>query len=158
MKQMIKGKKADLKIQETAFMLLALVLFFALVFVFYANIQLSKLYSERDRLMQEQAVGMLSKLSNMPELSSAEGLDYDKIIALKSVSKYDGLFKGILKIQVIKIYPNKEIITIIDNSKGKNYTMYSAYEPLCYTAYESEEAFQKCDIAKLVVYVEQFKQ
>ncbi|MBI5148248.1 hypothetical protein HZA33_01060 [Candidatus Pacearchaeota archaeon] len=151
----MKNKKADLKIQETAFMLLALAMFFALVFVFYTNIKLSGLYAERNRLYQERGVSMLSKLANMPELSSAEGLDYDSIIALRNVTGYDKLFKGLLGIQVVRVYPKKEVITIFDNTKGKNWISYSSYIPLCQLVFEEEQATTRCDIAKLIVYVEQ---
>lgn len=151
----MKSKKADFKIQQTAFMLLALVLFFVLIFIFYSNFQMSKLYSERNKLFQERAITTLSKLQNMPELSSDNGLDYDKIVAFRNLTKYDSLFTGILKIQVMKLYPDKEVITIIDNTKGKEYISYSAYTPLCHTEFQYEQAFRKCEIAKLIVYVEQ---
>ena len=151
----MKNKKADFKIQETAFMLIALILFFVLIFIFYSNFQLSKMYSERNQLLQERAITMLSKLQNMPELSTGNGLDYDKIVAFRNLTKYDSLFSGILKIQVLKLYPEKETITIIDNIKGKDYISYSAYVPICQTEFQYEEAFEKCEIAKLIVFVEQ---
>ena len=42
-------KRAQLQIQETAFMLLALAFLFTLVFIFYSNFQIRQLYSEKNR-------------------------------------------------------------------------------------------------------------
>jgi hypothetical protein len=152
-----ENKKAQLKIQETAFMLLALAFLFVLIFIFYSNIQVKQLYSEKNKLQSEKAITLLQKLSAMPEFSCMKGncIDFDKVIAMKNVSGYDSLWKGLSSIRIRTLYPNATLITIYE--KGRKDITYSAYFPLCRTMYQDGYVWQDCDLAKLLVSIEEAK-
>jgi len=152
-----RNKSAQLQIQETAFMLLALAFLFALMFIFYSNFQVKQLYSEKNRLQAEKAVTLLQKIETMPEFSCLKGncIDFDKIISIRNVSGYDALWKGLSSIRIVTIYPNRSIITVYD--KGRKDITYSGYVPLCKTQYKEGYIWQDCDLAKLLVSIEEAK-
>ncbi|MFH1249279.1 MAG: hypothetical protein V1660_03945 [archaeon] len=158
MRHLYAGRgKAQLKIQETAFMLLGLAMLFALILIIYANMQVKQLYSEKNQLKAERAINLLGKLAAMPELSCIIGncIDMDKALAIRNVSGYENLWKGLSSIKIVTIYPNQSSITIYD--KGKKDITYSSYVPLCRTAYKDGYVWQDCDVAKLLVSVEEVK-
>lgn len=152
-----RNKSAQLQIQETAFMLLALAFLFALMFIFYSNFQVKQLYSEKNRLQAEKAVTLLQKIEAMPEFSCLKGncIDFDKITSIKNVSGYDALWKGLSSVRIVTIYPNRSIITVYD--KGRKDITYSGYVPLCKTQYKDGYIWQDCDLAKLLVSIEEAK-
>lgn len=149
--------KAQLKIQETAFMLLALALLFVFIFIFYSNFQVKQLYSENNKLREEKAINLMQKMASMPEFSCIEGncIDLDKVIAIKNVTGYEVLWKGMSSVKVVTLYPNKTIIAIYE--KGRQDITYSAYFPLCRTRYLDGYVWQDCELGKLLVSVEEAK-
>ncbi len=155
--------KGQIKVQETAFMLLALVMLFALLFMFYMNFQMKQLYSEANKLKEEQAISMLQKLSAMPEFASTAeqgGIDYDKLLALRNVSGYDALWSGIRAIEVVSIFPQNEsrAITVYKSKAYGSTLSYSTYIPLCVTRYTNGYIWHDCKLARLVVSIEEARQ
>jgi hypothetical protein len=152
-----KGRKAQLKIQETAFMLLALIFLFALLFIFYSNYEVRQVYSAKNLALKERAISLLDKFVAMPEFSCLEGgcIDEDKLIAIRNLTTYGDLWRGVSRIQVVRIYPSKQIITVYQ--KGTPELTYSAFVPLCKTIYSEGYILQKCDLAKLLVSIEEVK-
>ncbi|MFH0831834.1 MAG: hypothetical protein V1886_03140 [archaeon] len=148
------NRKAQLKIQETAFMLLALAFLFALLFIFYSNFQVNQIYSAKNKLLSEQAISLLDKFMSLPEFSCLQGacIDEDKLYALRNMSAYEDLWKGIAKIQVVRIYPKQEMITIYQ--KGKAEMSYSSFVPLCKTMQYEGYVWQQCSLAKLLISIE----
>ena len=68
----VKNKKAQLKIQQMAFMLIAITLFFVLVGMFVLKIQLSELRNTASILEEKNALLLVTKLANSPEFSCGE--------------------------------------------------------------------------------------
>lgn len=151
------SRKGQLKIQETAFMLLALAFLFALLFIFYSNYQVKEIYSEKNKLLEEQAISLLEKFMAMPEFSCLQGecIDEDKLFVLRNMTSYNDLWRGISKIQVVKIYPQKESIIIYQ--KGKAEITYSSFIPLCKTKQSEGYVWQECSLAKLLISIEEAK-
>lgn len=146
--------KAQLKIQETAFMLLALAFLFALLFIFYSNYQVRQIYAEKNKLLEEQAISLLEKFMAMPEFSCLHGtcIDEDKFAVLKNMTAYNDLWRGISKIQVVRIYPQREVLTVYQ--KGKADITYSSFVSLCKTEQLEGYIWQNCALAKLLVSIE----
>src|SRR3989344_1876541 len=105
--------KAQMKIQQTAFMLLAVTLFFVLVGLAVVGFRLSGLKESATDLEQKNALLLVSKLANSPEFSCGESfgtrktdcVDADKVMILKeNEEKYQG-FWGASNIEIKKIYP-----------------------------------------------------
>lgn len=167
---MVKGKKAQFKTQQMAFMLIAIVVFFALVAIFVLAFNLSSLKETANLLEEQNAMLLVSKLANSPEFSCGEAfggtrvncIDFDKIMALKqSISKYR-YFWGISNIEIRKIanseqeipcslsnYPNCNVMKLLENS-STGYD-YSNFVSLCWKENSGQEIYDKCEIGKLII-------
>ena len=168
---MIKTKKAQLKIQQMAFMLMAITLFFVLVGMFVLVFRFSGLKESATALEEKNAMLLVIKLANSPEFSCGEAfgsnrincIDSDKVMMLKeNTAKYAG-FWGVAEIQIRKIYPNTggiictptnyqncDIIEVF--SKNVNsLPPASNFVSLCRKESYNEEIYNKCELAKLMV-------
>jgi len=168
-----KNKKAQMKIQQTAFVLIAVTMFFVLVGMFFLNIQMSGMEETAGLLREREAQQVVSKLANSPEFScgsSFEGeirgtcVDFDKVMALKKEiekNKEYGELWGVEGIELRKAYPyegepikcteenypdcNK--VTIIESNK----TGSDSFVSLCRKADLGYDTKSKCVIGKLIV-------
>lgn len=113
----MRNKKAQMKIQQMAFMLIAVTLFFVFAGLFFAMIVFSDIRETAEELEQRDALLLVSKLANSPEFACGNAfgsfrtncIDADKAMALKNnIEKYEDLrgnFWGIDGIEIRKIYP-----------------------------------------------------
>jgi hypothetical protein len=160
-KKMTENKKSQLKIQQTAFMLLALVVLFSIVIIFYFNFTRTSRVNEANDLMTQEAYSLLQKFSGNPEFSCVDSsgmvycLDEDKLVALSNMSsKYKDYFSGIASLQVREIYPSNKTIIIYNspaNSATEEVLMYSAFIPLCKLQVFEGYNWQQCKLAKFIV-------
>ncbi|MFH1311293.1 MAG: hypothetical protein ABIH65_02715 [Nanoarchaeota archaeon] len=167
----ITQKKAQMKIQQMAFMLIAVTLFFVLVGMFFVMIVFSNVNKTAGLLEEENAILLVTKLANSPEFSCEYAfggqkiscVDSDKVMALKNnINKYSG-FWGVSGIEIRKIYPessriectsenypNCDEIRIIKNSG----TGVSNFVALCRKENIDNVIKDKCELAKIIVYYE----
>ena len=164
-----KPKKAQLKIQQMAFMLMAVTLFFILVGLFVLVIRFSGLKQSAEILEEENAVLLLSKLANSPEFSCGESfgtktncIDSDKVMVLKEhIGKYFD-FWGVSNIEIRKIYPDMpETECNLGNYPDCNLIKITSTElkgvglsnfvSLCRKESFEGEIFDKCELAKIIV-------
>lgn len=88
------SSKAQMKIQQMAFMLVALMIFFALVGVVYFAISGSNLKQKAQDLEDKEAKEIVRKLSGSPELSFTSStdcsscIDIDKALFIKEIPIY----------------------------------------------------------------------
>ena len=164
------NRKSQLKIQQMAFMLIAVTLLFAFVGLFVISIRTSGLTERANLLAEENAIELVGKLANSPEFSCGElfegrsnCIDADKTMVLKEAKEYDG-FWDVNEIKIKRIYPaeSKEIkcteenypdcnvIEIYsDDSENRNYK--SNFVSLCRKEQVEDSIKNKCEIAKLMV-------
>ncbi|MFA5061141.1 MAG: hypothetical protein WC494_02410 [Candidatus Pacearchaeota archaeon] len=156
-------KSAQMKIQQMAFMILAVFLFFILVGLFFLSIELRGIKQKATILNEEVVISSLQVISDMTELSydSKESLtlDEDKLRVLPTISEYDS-FWGVSSIKVYKIYPAREIIKcpaqncnyyeIYDNGQ-KNVKEYSTFISICKKVKELGYVYDRCEIGKISV-------
>jgi len=164
------SKKGQLKIQQMIFMLLAVFLLFVLVGLFFLSISLSNLKETATQIGEKNALLLVSKLANSPELSCGEAfgssrtncIDFDKIIALNNLEGYSDLL-GLAKVEIRKIYPdagnvlcNQEnypdcgIVKLVDkNVETSPYT--SNFVSLCRKETDNKVIYDKCELALLMV-------
>ncbi len=164
------AKKGQMKIQQTAFMLLAVTLFFAIVGMFFLTIFFSDLRQSAEDIEERSALTLVSKLANSPEFSCGGAfggtklscIDGDKVMSLQENSgKYSG-FWGVDGIEIRKIYPEvhgrcdqsnypncREIVVLDRNKRGVGVSNFVA---LC--KYEDINGLiqENCDLARLIVY------
>jgi hypothetical protein len=159
-------KKAQMKVQEMAFVLVAIVIFFIMVTLVYLAIRMSSLKEDVTSQREEAAKELARKLADIPEFSwTASGcsgcLDMDKLIVLKDRTSYRN-FWDIDYLMIENVYPNKtdiectkanypdcRTITIVNNSKYIG-SPASAFVALCRLE-SSEGGYSKCELGKIHV-------
>ena len=151
-------KKGQLKIQEMAFVLLAVVFLAALLLLFLARFQIGKIQKAATELRELRTVTMLRMIASMPELvcsRSAICIDEDKLNAFnksKQLQKdYSELWQSanIVNITIEEIYPRTaKKYVVYGKATRENIVSYSTFVPLC-----SESKYVSCKIAKIKVTV-----
>lgn len=102
------NKKSQFKVQQMAFMLAAVVLFFVLVALFWITFQYRNLKQEATQLERDKVIQMSEFLSGSTEFSCGSYcIDTDKLIVLMNKSVYKDLWP-VSYIRVRKIYPVQE--------------------------------------------------
>jgi hypothetical protein len=164
---MVKNK-GQMKIQQMAFVLMALTLFFAFAGLFFLSFAFSGVKEHKTRIGEETALSLVVRLANSPEFSCGRVfdnvgiscVDADKIMILKSnYEKYEDFWGDeILNIEVVKLfpidntlctlgnYPNCGVISIFSNREG---FYKDNFVSLCRKASSEGKTYDKCDIAKL---------
>lgn len=164
---MVKSK-AQMKIQQTAFMLVAVTLFFALAGLFVLGFRLSNLKEQASSLEKENSLLLASKLANTPEFSCGESfgnkrtncIDSDKVMALKEKSRDYKDFWQVSDIKIMKLsnnsiecsnsnYPECGIISILSSNVEGSYN--SVFVSLCRKKSDGSTFYDKCELAKLMV-------
>lgn len=163
--------KAQLKIQQMAFMLMAVTLFFVMIGMFILIFRFSKLKESATMIEEKNALLLVTKLANSPEFSCGESfgsnrincVDADKVMMLREdISKYSN-FWGVAEIQIRKVYPDKgnikctagtyENCGVIDVfSKNVNsLPPVSNFVSLCKKDSYNDEVYDKCELAILMI-------
>lgn len=164
----IKNKAGQMKIQQMAFMLIAVMVFLSLVGLLIISVKFSGLKKKATELQSTNALLLVSKLANSPEFSCGNALgkgvsciDADKIMALKdNLGGYKN-FWGVSSIEVKKIYPSfdKDVVCDKDNYPNCNIievlpgqgVFYSNFVALCRKESSGYNVYNKCELAKLMV-------
>lgn len=173
MKTRIKEKKAQMKIQQMSFMLIAVFIFFALVGMIVISFFMNNMHNDANDLREQNAKLLASKIANSPELSCGEAydelrtncIDLDKAIVFKeSVEKYKN-FWGIASLEIQRIYPKTNsanqiiectktnypscnFITLINNADTPDR---SSYVALCRKEVYNEKIVTKCELGRIII-------
>lgn len=157
-----------MKIQQTAFMLIAVTLFFVLVGLFLLSFKISDLKRGATNLEEKNAALLVSKLANSPEFSCGSSfgenkidcVDADKVMALKeNIGNYTGFWEK-TNIEIRKIYPSGDVECISSNYpncqvikliSGERGTYLSNFVALCRKETHEDGFYDKCELAKLMV-------
>src|SRR3989338_4817600 len=171
------NKKSQMKIQQMAFMLIAIMIFFALVGLIILTVGFSGLKEKATALQEENANLLVSKLANSPEFSCGQVfeskencIDLDKVFVLKdNINKYKN-FWGVSGIEIIKIYPeNKNLICTSANypacdilklvSDKTTGISVENFVSLCRKEYDLETSivYDKCELGKILVRYEKIQ-
>ena len=168
-KKRTQNRLGQMKIQQMAFMLIAITLFFMLVGIFVLVIRFSSLKQASVILEEENSVLLVTKLANSPEFacgasfgsSKLSCIDGDKIMVLKNhISKYIG-FWGVAEIEIRKVYPNSVecssenypdcgIIKVYSRDVNK-LPASSNFVALCWKESSDIGIYDKCEVARLMV-------
>jgi hypothetical protein len=167
----MKTKKAQMKIQQMSFMIIAVFLFFALVGMIVMTVKMNELKNSATTLREQNAKLLVTKLASSPEFSCGEVygtqktdcIDLDKVMVLKdSIGKY-AEFWGVSSLEVRKIYPrtisndiectktnypNCNLIVLINKSDSYDKSNFVA---LCRKEMYKNEVVNKCEMGKLII-------
>ena len=155
-------KKAQLKIQQMAFMLMAVFVFFILVGLFYVIIESQKWKQEANALEKNKAIELANMLASSAEFTcGAYCVDADRVMVLGNRTAYRNFF-GLESIEIRTVYPknSKEILCTLSSypncnlikifSKGKGENTASSFVSLCKRVNEKDYIYYKCELAKLI--------
>lgn len=159
-----KDKKAQLKIQEMSFMLLAVVLFFILAGLFYLSIQYRDIHKKAVYFEKEKSKSSVRKLAETAEFTCGKPLcvDADKLMAMRNRAAYNE-FWPVKSIEVRKVFPSSEEIICNKNnypncsifevydSKIENIEKVSSFVALCRKEIENNYVYDKCELGKMVI-------
>lgn len=155
--KMDKQKKAQMKIQEMAFVLLALVLLAVIGAMFFLKLSQNKMMESAQELRTKTVLSLLDRISNLPELEcfckpscKANCIDENKMEFMKTImpqEKLDLLFQGISSAKVIRVYPLSDSGNEIQLYTGKpsNASYQRTFINLC--KYELSSFDYTCSIA-----------
>ncbi len=158
------SKKGQMKVQEMAFVLIAIILFFGMVALVYFSIRLSSLKEDVTSIREQSAKELSRKLADIPEFSWTSStcsgcIDLDKVLVMKDRAAYKG-FWDLDYLMVERVFPNKTAvectranypecgkITLINNTKyfGSPAT---AFVALCRIE-PSKGGYTKCEMGKI---------
>ena len=170
---MPKNKKSQVRMQEMAFMLVGVIMFFVFVGLFGFAILFNMLRNSAQQTAENNALAAVKNLASSPEFycatSKTNCVDADKAMALSNNPNYMK-FYSFSRLEIIKSsafnknrnemvkctmanYPNCEEIVIYDKNAEYEKAV-SSYVALCRTEIENGANYQKCELAKLVVATE----
>ena len=169
-RKVVKNKMGQMKIQQMAFMLIAVTLFFVFVVMFLLTIVFSNVKRSAESVQEENAMLLVSKLANSPEFSCGNSfggarincLDMDKIMAVQSHMRDYSNFWNVKKIEIREIYPlenkvecslenypNCGFISLGDTNDGIGVSNFVA---LCHKGELDGLTQDVCKLGRLIVY------
>jgi len=155
-------KKAQFKIQEMAFILLAIVLFFVIVGLFFVAIYSRNLKNIATNAEEGQAILIAQVLAEYPEFSCGSlCLDADRLIVMNKRRKYTN-FWPVETIEVRKITKEEEKECTLENypdcnyfkvhnSETENIRKVGSFTSLCRKDITSGQTYDKCELAKILI-------
>ena len=162
-------KRGQLQIQQLAFLIVAIFLFFIIVGLFFLNVSMGSIKGSAQDLKTEKAISFLSTIPSMTEFNAncANCVDKDKLKAFIYFSKEYKQFFPLDSLRALKIYPKPENFSISDellcpsseciilfNSTKPEIVEYSIFVPVCETSKRTGIVITDCEIWKLIGGVE----
>ncbi|MBU1136238.1 MAG: hypothetical protein KJ559_01900 [Nanoarchaeota archaeon] len=160
----LNKRKAQFKIQQMAFMILAVILLFVIALLFYLSIQQKNLINQSLNLRENQAVIMSRFISDSSEFSCGSYcVDTDRMIFLQNRSVYNK-FWPVSYIRIRKIYPeynneecgianypNCSFFNIYENSNIESNVFVGSFVALCRYEKIQDSPERICEIGKITV-------
>lgn len=142
-----KKTQAQMKIQEMAFVLVAVFFLFGLMLIFFTRMQADQYKQISDIVRNARIHGMLEYTASIPELrcsssmiaySEQSCIDYDKLKIMANTQriseKYKDMFyvSNIQSVEISIILPEPESFTIYNSTKATNNTRTESINyPIC---------------------------
>jgi|GEM_PF-2904430 hypothetical protein len=161
------SKSAQFQIQQMAFMIIAIFIFFALAAIFVLQISLSDLEGSSADIKTEKAINFLSTIPSMTELSFDDScpncLDRDKLVVLSDFGVEYKRFFPLESLKAFKVYPvpednivagelncpSRDCIVIFEGS-NTSFQEYATFVPVCTKSRRQGILRKECEVWKLV--------
>ena len=160
-----KYSKGQFKIQQMVFVLVATIIFFAIVAVFYVSIRFNSLHSDVDDQRKEAVLEQVRKIAGTPEFiwTSADDcaacVDFDKIFLLKNRTAYQGFWSEIALLKVSRVYPRYQTdectlssyprCNSVTLTQKEGFESYESFVSLC--RYDELLGGSRCEIGKVII-------
>jgi len=161
----VKYSKGQFKIQQMVFVLIAIMILFGIVSVFFVSIRFGSLKSDVDDLRKEAVFTQVRKMAGTPEfiwISSqdcASCVDLDKLLLLKERNSYKGFWQDISLLKVSRVYPLYDTdectmgnypecnsITLVNEG---DFEAYESFVSLC--QFDNSIGQSKCELGKIIM-------
>ncbi|MEK6878099.1 MAG: hypothetical protein AABY22_00745 [Nanoarchaeota archaeon] len=165
----MKTTRAQLKIQQMTFMLLAVTFLFVLVGLFFLTTSISGIKNEFTNIQKENAQKILISLASSPEFSCSSGkqncIDLDKAMIMKDRQEYRRFWQ-VDKIEIRVLYPELEkevecskgnypqcnLLKVYSNARKNDLIPeQSSFVSLCRKESLNGENYEKCNFGLLIV-------
>ncbi len=161
----VSSSKGQLKIQQMAFVLVALMIFMSFVALIFVSLRVANLKGDVNSLKEEEAREVIRKISSLPEFSfqskgdCSQCIDLDKVLLLKERNSYKG-FWDFDYLAIGKIYPSSEgeclkenypncaTITLINKSSDVG-AITRSFVSICRWE-SSKEGYFKCEMGQVL--------
>lgn len=154
--------RGQFKIQQMAFVLLAIMLFFGMVALGYFAVRMNDLHKDAKALKEEEAKALVKKLAGSPEFRwrECEGcIDFDKALILKEREAFKGFWNlDYLRIDVLypakkgectkKNYPDCKTLVVVNKSSEFGIPA-SSFVSLCRKEFEGGTSYDKCVLGRI---------
>lgn len=176
-------KKAQLKIQQMAIMLLVVTIFFVMIGLLVLSITTANFRTEAEQIREYNALTLANKISNSPELRCGEAfggtkincIDLDKAIILKEkidmyeINSKDTFWGRDVNIKISRLYPEVDNVPCtstaiypnckyIEMFKNTGEVTASNFVLLCRKASEGNSFYDKCEIGEIEVGYKEWNQ
>lgn len=163
-----KHNKAQMKVKQMVFMLIAVTILIAMVGMFLLMIRIERINETASELEEQNAVLLVSKLANSPEFTcgSAFGgqrsncVDFDKLMVLKdNMWKYED-FWGVKNVELIILYTagdlrkGERIVLVEDTVTG---IAPSSFITVCKKQILNNKMQDVCTLGRLFVWYEKIE-
>ncbi len=161
----VRYSKGQFKIQQMVFILVAILILFGIVSVFFVSIRFSSLKGEVEDLKKEAVFTQVRKIAGTPEFiwiksdDCSSCVDMDKILLLKDRSSYKDFWNDVSLLKISRVYPlydSKECnsanypecnsITLVN---GGEFEAYESFVSLC--RFDDEIKQTKCEMGKIIM-------
>ena len=162
------SSKGQLKIQEMAFMLVAVFLFFVLVGLFALSVLYSNMHKTAVEIQEQTAFSIINNLAESAEFSCGKPncIDGDKIVGMIRNEDYKLFWPTFSSLRVIRqmgfnknendliecnlaTYPNCDVYVVFDREIDE--TTQKSFVALCRLEKENSITYKKCELAKLEI-------
>jgi hypothetical protein len=162
-----KRRSAQFQIQQMAFMIIALFIFFAIAGIFMLNISLGGLKEDAQELKADKAISFLATIPQMTEFTYGGNcincLDRDKLRVFHNHSTEYKEFFPLDSLKAIRVYPeptnflpdgNPECPStdclVLFNSTNSSIQEYATFVPVCEKSRALGMISEQCEVWKLV--------
>ncbi|MEK6924774.1 MAG: hypothetical protein AABW71_00875 [Nanoarchaeota archaeon] len=160
-----KMNKGQFKIQQMVFIIVAIIILFGIVSVFFVSIRFSSLRGDVEDLRKDAVLSQVRKIAGTPEFNwiasddCSSCIDLDKVFLLKERNTYNGFWTDTSLLRVSRVYPlheNEECttesyprcnqITLVNSG---NFEAYESFVSLC--RFDQDIKQNKCEIGKILM-------
>lgn len=161
----VRYSNGQFKIQQMVFVLVATLILFAVVAIFFVSIRFGGLRSDFEDQKKSAVFEQVGKIAGTPEFiwSSWEDcyscVDLDKLFILKNRTAYQGFWKEIALLKVSRVYPKYETeectpqsyprCNSITLTEKDGFEAYESFVSLC--RFDDSDGAVRCELGKVIM-------
>ncbi|MGV8142879.1 MAG: hypothetical protein ACP5NS_04600 [Candidatus Pacearchaeota archaeon] len=162
---LVKYSRGQFKIQQMVFVLVATLILFAIVAVFFVSIRFGGLQTDVEEGRKAEVLEQVRKITGTPEFiwsnweDCASCVDLDKAFLIKNRTAYEGFWRDITILKFSRVYPKYSTeectpqsyprCNSITLTQKENYESYESFVSLC--RYDGTDGEVRCELGKVIM-------